>query len=415
MKFFFPDAQDFIDPGFDFLREAYSPGRIRQREDHYAHEAFPQPPYDGMLISKAIVESKVVDKEKKYSDPQRRRLLCVGAREFFRLPPDLATMGDCGAFSYVREKVPPVTVDEVIDFYEACGFDRGVSIDHVILGYNAAFDQMLPGVDLVPPDWRERQAITVQLAADFLRRHGERRCKFEPIGAAQGWSPRSYADCVERLQQIGYHSIGLGGMVALKDSDLLACLEGIASVRRPETQFHLFGVTRPLLVPQFVGYGVTSFDSTSPLKQAFMDDDDNYHTPARHYTAIRVPQVEKNLKLKKRILSGIVRQETALSLERECLNALAGYDHNVTDLDELLGRLREYDLLLGDRVDRSQDYREVLTDRPWQQCPCAICRQVGIQVVIFRGAERNRRRGYHNLWVMYNALQQALSGAGRDT
>ncbi len=45
-------------------------------------------------------------------------------------------MGDCGAFTYVREDDPPYTVDEVIDFYEDCGFDAGISLDHVILGFD---------------------------------------------------------------------------------------------------------------------------------------------------------------------------------------------------------------------------------------------------------------------------------------
>ncbi len=415
MRFFFPDAQDFIDPGFDFEREAYSPGRVRQRDDRYAHEIFPVPPYDGMLVSKAIADGGGTDKEQKYSAAQRRRLLCVGAREFFRLEGlPLETMGDCGAFSYVREKVPPVTVDEVIDFYEACGFNRGVSIDHVILGYDPTVDRGLPGLDLVPEDWRTRQTITLELASAFLRRHGERRSKFLPIGAAQGWSPRSYAACVEALQEMGYRAVGLGGLVPLRGSEVLACLEAVAEIRHPETQLHLFGVTRPTLTPQFVRYGVTSFDSTSPLKQAFMDDDDNYHTESGNYTAIRVPQVEKNNRLKKRILAGAVRQEDALRLERECLAGLADHGRGEGDLDRLLERLREYEVLLGERTDRTAAYRELLTDRPWQSCPCAICQAVGIQVVIFRGAERNRRRGYHNIWVAYNTLRKALGGAGRD-
>ena len=37
-------------------------------------------------------------------------------------------------------------------------------------------------------------------------------------------------------------------------------------------------------------------------------------------------------------------------------------------------------------------YRQTLGDRPWRRCPCAICRKAGIHVVLFRGAERNRRR-----------------------
>ena len=43
-------------------------------------------------------------------------------------------MGDCGAFNYVHEEEPPYSVDEVFDFYEECGFDYGISVDHIILG-----------------------------------------------------------------------------------------------------------------------------------------------------------------------------------------------------------------------------------------------------------------------------------------
>ena len=46
-------------------------------------------------------------------------------------------MGDCGAFNYVHEEEPPYSVDEVFDFYEECGFDYGISVDHIILAYLA--------------------------------------------------------------------------------------------------------------------------------------------------------------------------------------------------------------------------------------------------------------------------------------
>ena len=49
-------------------------------------------------------------------------------------------MGDCGAFSYIDEEIPPVTPDQVIDFYAECGFDLGISVDHVIFGFDPAAD-----------------------------------------------------------------------------------------------------------------------------------------------------------------------------------------------------------------------------------------------------------------------------------
>ena len=110
MKFFFPDSQDLVDPSFDFRTEKRSETRVRQRDDQYPHEVFSAPPYDGMLVSKAIVEGTGAEAGSRYTLAQRHRLLREGVRSFFRLGSiAIETMGDCGAFSYVREKVPPFT------------------------------------------------------------------------------------------------------------------------------------------------------------------------------------------------------------------------------------------------------------------------------------------------------------------
>src|SRR5436190_6728353 len=123
MRFYFPDSQDQIDPSFNFETEERSLFRIRQRDDRYAHEVLSPAPYSGMLVSKAMVDG-VAGGAGRYSAQQRQRLYRVGVREFFRLNdapgPRITTMGDCGAFTYVREERPPYTVDEVIDFYEEC-------------------------------------------------------------------------------------------------------------------------------------------------------------------------------------------------------------------------------------------------------------------------------------------------------
>ena len=99
MKFFFPDSQDFVDDSFDFETETRSSIRVRQRDDRYPHEIFAAAPYDGILVSKAIVDG-LGGGTGKYSAPQRHRFLRVGVREYFRLEETpLETMGDCGAFT----------------------------------------------------------------------------------------------------------------------------------------------------------------------------------------------------------------------------------------------------------------------------------------------------------------------------
>ena len=411
MRFYFPDSQDQIDPSFDFVTEERSIYRVRQRDDHYAHEALHTPPFDGLLVSKAIVDG-LPGAAGKYTVAQRQRLYRVGVRAFFRLDdaavPRIDTMGDCGAFTYVRDALPPYTPDEVIDFYDGCRFDLGISIDHVILGCDRTLDS-----DFDHPqraDWLQRQRVTLQLASEFRSRCRARKVRFTAVGVAQGWSPSSYATAVKELQTIGYNRIALGGMVPLRTGDILACLKAVSLVRNARTQLHLLGISRCENVEAFAANGVTSFDSTSPFRQSFKDDQDNYYALDRTYTALRVPQVDGNPKLKARIRAGQIPQADAIRLERHCLYTLRRYESGVLKIGTVLRALREYDELCDGRKDRTPEYRQTLEDRPWRECSCGLCETAGIEIALFRGAERNKRRGFHNLHVFRQRLHRELEG-----
>jgi queuine/archaeosine tRNA-ribosyltransferase len=226
-----------------------------------------------MLVSKAVVDG-VGTVSGKYSIAQRQRLLRVGVREFFRLADtSLLTMGDCGAFTYVRESVPPYTPAEVINFYLQCGFDFGLSVDHVILGFQSGRDRD-PGE--VPDEWKSRQELTIDLAGAFLKLCKSENVPFTPVGVAQGWSAVSYARSVQSLQKQGFRHIAFGGMVPLKTPEILDCLSAADKVRRSGTEFHLLGISRCEHIEAFGRFGVTSFDSTAPLRRAFKDDKHNY-------------------------------------------------------------------------------------------------------------------------------------------
>jgi len=408
VDFYFPDSQDQIEPTYDFLAEERSPFRVRQRDDRYAHEIHKKPVYKGILVSKAIIDG--IGGAGRYTAAQRNRLYRLGVHGFFRLDAckegPLRSMGDCGAFSYATQPRPPFEPDEVIDFYEGCDFDQGIAIDHVIFGYRAQSD--IDGD--ADPEWLERQALNVTLAEAFLERWRARGCSFEPLGVAHGWSPRSYADSVARLQDLGYTRIALGGMVPLKTMQIIDCLEAIDEVREPDTAFHLLGVTRTANVTSFASYGVTSFDSTSPFRQAFKDDKDNYYWKGRTYTALRIPQVEGNAKLAARIRAGHIDQREACSLEQEALRTVRAYDDDKASIMAALAALRAYDELQG-RKDLTERYRETLEDRPWKYCRCGVCTSAGVEVILFRGTERNKRRGFHNLFVFNQRLQGHLGPA----
>lgn len=55
-----------------------------------------------------------------------------------------------------------------------------------------------------------------------------------------------------------------------------------------------------------------------------------------------------------------------------------------------------------------EGYRKTLRSRPWDRCDCPICEELGIEVAIFRGNNRNRRRGFHNTYRFYQQFKRDL-------
>lgn len=408
MRFFFPDSQDLVSPAYDFLRDEYPPHRVRQRDDRYAHEVLDRAPYHGVLVSKSIVDGSIKGAGK-YTTAQRARMHRMGVHRFFRLPTGVEALGDNGAFNYIDEVTPPVTPAQTLDFYEECGFDAGVSTDHVVFGFTESSSD-----DDVNPDWEDRRQLTLRLAEEFMSLCRDRKSAVEPVGAAQGWSPETYADSVRALQDMGYQRIALGGMVPLKTREILSSLTRIGDVLKSDTHLHLLGITRVESMDDFAAMGVTSFDSTSAFRQAFMDDRKNFHTAERAYVAIRVPQVDGNPTLKRAILAGHVSQKEAITAERETLKALRAYDGSAASRRVCLDRLAEYQVICGSKKSYIGAYEETLTAAPWTHCACKICRDHGVEIAIFRGTERNKRRGFHNMSVLATKMAQLKSHRSTD-
>lgn len=409
MKFYFPDSQDQVSPTYDFARDEYSQHRVRNRDDRYAHEVLDTPPYHGILVSKSIVDGSVKGSGK-YTASQRARLYRLGVERFFRLPAGVESMGDNGAFNYADELVPPVTVRETLDFYEGCGFDAGVSVDHIIFGYDrsATFDS-------VDPAWAERRLITLRLAEEFIEMIAVEKSLVTPVGAAQGWGPASYADSVAQLQRMGYQRIALGGMVPLRTKEIVQSLNAIQEVLDPATDLHLLGITRFDSMETFADLGVTSFDSTSAFRQSFMDDRKNFHAMDGEYVALRIPQVDGNPTLKRAILAGRVSQAQAVKQERECLTAVRAFDGSAKATRSALSALGAYEEICQTKRSYLEAYARTLDAAPWASCPCSLCREFGIEIAIFRGTERNKRRGFHNLSVLSRKMSTLQPRSPRVT
>lgn len=385
-RYFIPDWDDRVDPDFDFVSEV-SPGKGWEAE-RYAHELFPEPPYDGLLVSK-VVEEK--------SRQRRLRLRALGVHAALRVSPEFPVLGDCGAFGYLDEPVPPYTSVEVLDYYTACGFDLGVSVDHLI-----------PTAD--HPDRELRYRITLKNAKDFIAEHRRRKLPWIPVGAVQGWDPESYAEAAAKTAAMGYRLLALGGLVRASTPEVLAILAAVSRTLPSGVGLHLFGLSREALLPHLRGYRVVSVDSASALRQAWLSPDQNYHMPDQAWCAIRVPQSEGRGRKK-------ASARTAPSgLEGRLLAALRAHDADEGHLDEVADLLTRYTQHCTPDFPpaRLKKMRHTLEVRPWKDCPCAICRACGIDVAIFRGNNRNRRRGFHNTWVLYRrflALRESASEA----
>lgn len=123
MKYFMPDWKDKVDPTFNFQFDTFTRDRDISK-DIYAHEILQTPPYDGILVSRAIVEKGL----ESYKAIQEQ-----GAHKYLRLPEGLEVFGDCGAFSYVNEEVPRYNTEDILDYYDAIRVDYGVSVDHLVV------------------------------------------------------------------------------------------------------------------------------------------------------------------------------------------------------------------------------------------------------------------------------------------
>tara|TARA_Y100001934_G_C12382677_1_gene793434 strand:+ start:2044 stop:4083 length:2040 start_codon:yes stop_codon:yes gene_type:complete len=390
LKYFIPEWDDLVDPEYNFLSDIHSGGTGDWSNEVYSHQMYSSPNYDGILVSKVVSE-----KSKKKKD----RINSLGVHRFLRVPKEFEVMGDCGAFGYINEQDPPYTISEIIDYYSRLGFNFGVSLDHLIV--KATEEQK-----------KYRYELTINNAFEFLKEHKMGGHSWVPIGAVQGWDPTSYAKAARRIIKMGYKYIGLGGLVRSPTKLILATLEEVYKEVKGKAFIHLFGLARLNAIQLFNKYGVRSVDSASFLRRAWLGAGQNYFTESgEFYSAIRIPQGGKSFRAKRMVSEGRATSVLVDKLEAKCLKLLRDYDKEKASLENTLDVILEYDnLITPNRSNYDKVLRKVLEAKPWKHCQCAICKEIGVDVIIFRGNNRNRRRGFHNTFVFYKILEKILNG-----
>jgi hypothetical protein len=429
MKFIYADSLDYVDPDFDFLRDRNGAGRVAHADDEFPHEFLATAPYDGILVSRGIVgDSK---KSGKYRESQLMRFRREGGRHFLRYPeskyPGSMLFGDNGAFSYRDQKEPLYGVEDTVDFYEDGGFTHGCSVDHLIFDFDKGAGRK---TNEVPADIKYRYEITLSNATEFIKASKRLGRGFTPLGVIQGWSATSMGWAALKLVQMGYTYLAVGGLVPLTVSEIHRALAGIREAIPAKIKLHLLGFGKIEHIDEFEQYGVASFDTTSPLLRAFKDSRKNYFARSNEgelsfYTAIRVPQAIENDKLKQKAMEGSLNQEDSKNLEAKALKALRAYADHKMPIESTLDHVMTYWQALnwGDAADGTKAqpqvikyrevYRRTLADRQWERCPCRVCTEGGIEAVIFRSSNRNKRRGMHNLYVFYKHLQEHIDSLSR--
>jgi len=398
MKYFIPEWDDRVDPKYDFLRDKHSPEHVENPlSDYYMWDLFgiENVPFDGVLISRFKIEE---NKSKLY------RIRELGIHEFLRLPKTFPILGDCGAWGYIDEILPLYDPTETLSFYKDIGVDIGVTVDH-----------------LVVKKWKEdkdlRMRITFENGLKSYEVWKERYSKdYDLLCAVQGGTVEEYIDIFEKYTTHGITAFAFGGLARRPTSfivSLIRTLKEKLETKEDISKIHFFGLARPPLFRQFAeleekGVEVT-FDSASFLRRAWLSAQNNYFTlDGKTYSAIRIPQIGRRSGLRgKNKPSSEIDDEQLEELESKCLSEMRFYAENKTDLSSVMMSLKNYENALGrNRFNQLKDhYTETLKDRPWEKCDCPICSKTGVEVIIFRGNNRNRRRGFHNVWLFYQMFK----------
>ena len=411
MRFFLPENDDLVDGDYDFLNDKYG----TNRRDVYAHEIYGQPTCDGILVTKSVVKKKKA----------KAIVSAGGIAKYLRLPEGMPVMGDCGAFQFINEEVPPYSCEEICDYYETCGFDYGMTLDHIIPEFSLDYEEGYSLITAEPtPQMEYRYRFTLNCAKLILKKCKSRNLSFTPIGVVQGWSPQTYLSGIKELIDAGFKYLAIGGMARGSNSEIEPLLSAIGPViRESGVDLHFLGVARFNILEQFKEAGVTSCDSASTLFQAFKSTKENYHAPDRTYCAVRIPpvkgdaspKVSKLLKPLKDDPVAYAKEEDRLyALEQEAIRLVRSYAARESPLEEAMKALITYEEEFGDGKKHFELFEETLRDRPWEACSCKICQESGVDVVFLRGNNRNRRRGFHNTWLFYQGFLERTGRAPKN-
>ena len=359
MKFILPYWGEKVDPGYNFVDDELSEPF---EADRFANGARPwdvigSDVADGILVSLGALSKRLFN-----------RLVSLGGiRKGYRVPSRIEIIGDCGAWQYRDSEEPPYTPEQVLDMYRSLGVDYGITLDHIPLFGDAA----------------KRLEVTYNNAVKMYELWRKGGYNFTLMASVQGIEIDDYLRNLEKLYRIGYRHFAIGGLAARPTEFIDALVDKLTNAIRglPGVErVHFLGITRLTVIPKLRELeGIVkevSFDSSTITIMALHRDVGNYITEdGKAYTAIRIAGDGKDI-----------------------LDKLRAYDRGEITYDEIMKALAEYSAKTGyGRL--LPYYAALLRDMPWKKCSCNVCKSIGIEVVIYKGDNRNKRRQFHNVYV----------------
>ena len=235
MKYFIPEWNDQVDPEYDFINDKHSKRhRTDSGNDIYLWEVFSieNAPMNGVLVSRVIIAQ------------DRRKYSCAlkeGIHKVLRLPKNFEVIGDCGAFGYVKRKIPPYDPIETLKYYSDLGFDYGVSVDH-----------------LVVPQFKDEKNFRMRITYENgIRSYNEwlkkYRKDFQLIVPVQGLSIEDYLNMYRNYVKHGITHLAFGGLVRSPTSFIIRLIDILIKEIRSTSivphYLHFFGLARFSLFP----------------------------------------------------------------------------------------------------------------------------------------------------------------------
>lgn len=395
MRFFMPEWDDKIDPNYDFINDEHSSEHYKdiKSNDCYMWDVFgiEKVPFDGSLVSITTIKRN----KRKYKSIEK-----MGIHAYLGLPKEFPIMGDCGAYSYLKKEYPDYTTSDLLKTYRDLGFDYGVSIDHLV-------------VPATKHDKERRMKITFDNGVEAFEEWKEKyQNDFQLLVAIQGDTISDYMNMYRAYLEHGVEHMAFGGLVRETTLVINRLLDAIIKDLKESTikpkYLHFFGVARYAIISKFkeiekLGVEV-AFDSASYLRSAWLASpaaEKNYITSGGHgYSAIRIPEILKGAR------KHSLNQDDITEIGDECLILLRQYERREIPIDTLIPVLTKLINITGNYSNLLPNYIRLLKERPWEKCGCDICKHAGIETTIFRGSNRNKRRGFHNVYTFYQDLKR---------